>query len=80
MKEKIIVIKDYSSQEDTEEKEILGSQQVHIKKEHSMILESSTGRDKVAEQSIDFSTERVRSPKVPVEEEEVKNEEDDDLF
>ena len=80
MKEKIIVIEDSSSQEDMEEKESLSSQQVHIKEEHSVILESSTGKDKVAEQSIDFNTERVRSPEVPVEEEAVKNEEDDDLI
>ena len=36
--------------------------------------------DKVAEQSIDFSTERVRSLEVPVEEEAVKNEENDELI
>ena len=45
-----------------------------------MILESSTGRDKIAEHSKDFSPERVRSPEVLVEEEVVKNEEDDDLI
>ena len=48
MKEKIVVIEDSSSQEDMKEEEILISQQVHIKKEHLVILESSTGRDKVA--------------------------------
>ena len=80
MKEKITVIEDCSSQEDMEEKQSLSSQQIHIKKEHSMILESSTCKDKVAKQSIDFSTESFRSPEVPVEEEAVKNEEDDDLI
>ena len=45
-----------------------------------MILESSIGKYKVVEQSIDFSTERVRSQEVPVEQEEVKNEEDDELI
>ena len=80
MKEKITVIEDYSSQEDMDEEESISPQQFHIKKEHSVILESSIGRYKVAEQSIDFSSERVRSPEVPVEEEEVKNEEDDDLI
>ena len=80
MKEKITVIEDSSSQEDMEEEERLSSQQVHIRKKHLVILESSTCRDKVAEQSIDFSNERVMSPKVPVEEEVVKNEEDDDLI
>ena len=45
-----------------------------------MILESSTGRDKIAEHYKDFSPERFRSPEVPVEEEAVKNEEDDDLI
>ena len=43
-------------------------------------LESSIGIDKVAEQSIDFITKRVRSPEVLVEEEAVKNEEDDELI
>ena len=45
-----------------------------------MILESSTGRDKIVEQPIDFIPERVRSLEVPAEEEEEKNEEDDDLI
>ena len=48
MKEKITVIEDYSSQEDMEEEEKFSSRQIHIRKEHSVILESSTGRDKVA--------------------------------
>ena len=72
MKEKITVIEYYSSQEDKEEEEILISQQIHVQKEHSVILESSIGRDKIAEQSIDFSPERVRSSEVPVEEKAVK--------
>ena len=80
MKEKITVIEYYSSQEDMEEEESLSSQPVHIQKEHSVILESSTSKDEITEQSIDCSPERVRSPKVPVEEEAVKNEEDDDLI
>ena len=45
-----------------------------------MILESSTGRDKIAEQSKYFSNERFKSLEVPVKEEVVKNEEDDDLI
>ena len=80
MKEKFTVIEDYSSQEDMEEEEILSSQQVHIKKEHSVILELFISRDKVAKQSIDFSTERVRSPEVPIEEEAVKNWGYDDII
>ena len=48
MKEKITVIEDSSSQEDMEEKEILSPQQVHIHKEHLVILESSIGREKMA--------------------------------
>ena len=74
MKEKITVIEYYSSQEDMEEEEILSFQQVHIKKEHSVILNSSPGRNKVAEQPIDFSTKRGRSSEVLVEEEAVKDE------
>ena len=80
MKEKITVIEDSSSQEDMEEEESLSSQQIHIHKENSVILESSIGKDKITEQSIDFSPERVRSPKVLVVEEALKNEEDDDLI
>ena len=45
-----------------------------------MILESSTARDKIAKQTIDFSPERVRSLEFLVEEESFKNEEDDDLI
>ena len=72
---------EYSSfEEDMEDEENCSSQQIHIKKEHSVILESYTCKNKVAKQSIDFSTERVRSPEVPVKEEAIKNEEDDDLI
>ena len=46
-KEKVTVIEDSSSQEDLEEEEGLDSKQVHTKKEHSVILESSPGKDKV---------------------------------
>ena len=45
-----------------------------------MILGSSSGKDKVSEQPINFQTERGRFPIVPVEEEKVKDEEDDDLI
>ena len=48
MKEKITMIEDSSSQEDMEEEETLNSQQVLIQKEHSVILESSTGKDKIS--------------------------------
>ena len=47
-KEKITVIEDSLSQEDMEEEENLSSQQVHTKKEHSVILESSSRKDKVS--------------------------------
>ena len=69
-----------SSQEDMEEEKILSYQQVHIKKEHSVILETYLRINKVAEQPIDLSTERGRSLEVLVEEEAVKYEEDDDLI
>ena len=45
-----------------------------------MILESSSGKDKVSEQLINFSTEQGKFPEVPVEEEKVKDEEVDDLI
>ena len=64
-KEKIIVIEDSSSQE---EEENLSSQQVHTEKEHSVILELSSGKDKVPEQPINVSTERGKFPEVTVEE------------
>ena len=63
-----------------EEEEKLSSQQVHTKKEHSVILESSSGKDKVLEQPINFITERGKFPEVPVEEEKVKYEEGYDLI
>ena len=75
MKEKITVIEDSSSQEGVEEEESLSSHQVHIKKEHSVILKSSLGRNKVVEQPIYFSTERGRSSEVLIEEEAVKDQE-----
>ena len=49
-KEKVTVIEDSSSQEYLEEEEGMDSKQVHSKKEHSVTLESSPGKDKVAEQ------------------------------
>ena len=63
-----------------EEEENLSSHQVHTEKEHSLILESSSGKDKVSKQPINFSTERCKFPEVFVEEEKVKDEEDDDLI
>ena len=77
-KEKITIIEDSSSQEDLEEDEGLNSQQVDSKKEYSLILESSPGKDKVAKQSKYSSIRRDRSQKVPVEVAD-QDEEDDDL-
>ena len=74
------MIEDSSAQEDMEEEENLSSQQVHTKKEHSVILESSSGKDKVSEQPINFSTKQGKFPEVTVEEEKVKDEEDDDFI
>ena len=48
-KEKITMIEDSSSQEDMEEEENLSSQQVNTEKENLVILESSSGNDKVSE-------------------------------
>ena len=79
-KEKITVIEDSLSQEDMEEEENLSSQSVHTEKEHSVILESSLRKDKVSEQPINFSTKRGKFSEFFVEEEKVKNEEDDDLI
>ena len=66
-KDKITVIKDSSSQEDMEEEENLSSQQVHTEKENSVILESSSRKDKVSEQPINFSTKRGKFSEVHVE-------------
>ena len=63
-----------------EEEENLSSQQVHTEKENSVILESSSGKDKVSEQPINFSTKRGKFSEVHAEEEKVKDEEDDDLI
>ena len=63
-----------------EEEENLSYEQFHIEKERSVILESFSEKDKVLEHPINFSTERGKFPKVPVEEEKVKDEEDDDLI
>ena len=45
-----------------------------------MILESSSGKDKLSEQPLNFSTKWGKFPEVYVEEEKVKDEEDDDLI
>ena len=77
-KEKITIIEDSSSQGDLEEYEGLNSQQVDSKKEYSLILESSPGKDKVPEQSKDSSIKRDRSQNILVEVVD-QDEEDDDL-
>ena len=56
-KEKITVIEDSSTEEDMEDEEYLSSQQVYIEEEHSMLLESSPGRDRFSEEPITFSIE-----------------------
>ena len=58
----------------------MNSQQVDSKKEYSLILESSPGKDKVAEQSKDSSIRRDRSQKVPVEVADQDKEDDDLVF
>ena len=68
------MIEDSSSQEYMEEEENLSSQQVHTEKEHSVILESFSEKDKVSEQPINFSTKRGKFPEVHVEEEKLKDE------
>ena len=78
-KAKVTVIEESPYQEDLEEEEVLDYKQVHSKKEHSVTLESSPGKYKVAKQPKVFSTERDRYLEVPVEKEE-KGEEDDDLI
>ena len=47
-KEKINMIEDSTSEEYMKEKEYLICQQVYIKKEHSMLLESFPRKDKVS--------------------------------
>ena len=53
---------------------------MHIDKERSVILDSFSEKDKVLEHPINFSTERGKFPEVSVEEEKVKDEEDDDAI
>ena len=60
-KEKVTVIKDSSSLEDLGEEEGLDAKQVQSKKEHSVTLESSPEKDKVAEQPQVCSIERDSS-------------------
>ena len=48
MKEKITEIEDSSSQEDVEKGESLSPQQAHTRKHHSVMLESSTSKKKIA--------------------------------
>ena len=56
-KEKVTVIENSTFEEDVEEEEELSCQQVYIKKENSMLLESFRGKEKVSEKPINFSTE-----------------------
>ena len=49
MKDKITDIEDSSSQEEVEINESLNPQQAHTRKHHSMMLESSTSKKKIAE-------------------------------
>ena len=78
-KEKVNVIEDSSSQEDLEDEEGLDSKQFHSKKEHSVTLNSSPEKDKVAKQPKVCNTKGEMSLEVPVEEAN-KEEEDDDLI
>ena len=79
-KEKITVIKDSTSEEYMEEEEDLSSQQFYIEKDHSVLLESFPGRDKVSEEPITCSIERGMSLEVPVVQEIVKDGEEVDLI
>ena len=74
MKDKITEIEDSSSQEDVEKKKSLNPQQAHTRKHHSVMLESSTSKKKIAEQSMDCSTEGVVFPEIPVVSEVFKHE------
>ena len=63
-----------------EKKESLSPQQAHTRKHHSVMLESSTSKKKIAEQSMDCNTEGVGSLEIPVVSEVFKHEEDDDAI
>ena len=52
--------------EDIGKKESLRPQQVYTRKYHSMMLESCTGKGKIAEPSIQCNFEGVKSPNVPI--------------
>ena len=61
-------------------KRSLSPQQAHARKHHSVMLESSTSKNKMIEQSMDYNTEGVGSPEIPIVSEVFKYEEDDDAI
>ena len=63
---------------DIGKKESLSLQEVYIRNYHSVMLESFTGKGKIAEPSIQCNFEGVRSPNVPVVIEVFKYEEDEE--
>ena len=71
-KETITEIEDSLTEEDIEDEEDLSSHEVYIEEEHSMLLESSLGRDKVSEEPITFSVEQGMTSKFPFVQEIVK--------
>ena len=53
----ITMIEDSLTEEDMEDEEELSSQQVQIEEKHSILLESSPGRDKFSEEPNTFNIE-----------------------
>ena len=74
------MIEDSLTEEDMEDEEYLSCQQVYIEEEHSMLLESSPGIDKVSEEPNTFSIEQGVSSEVPVVQEKIKYRREDDLI
>ena len=78
--ENIRMIKDSSNEEDMGSEEDLNSHKVYIKEEHSVLLKSFPGKDKISEDPKTFSIEQGVSSKVPVVQETVKDKEEDELI
>ena len=64
--------------EDIEKNESLNLQQVYTRKHHSVMLESCTGKEKIAVPSIQCNFEGVKSTDIPIVTKIFKHEEDDE--
>ena len=75
-------VKDKVSEQlgDIKEKESLSPRQVHTMKHHSVMLESCTGKEKIADPSIQCNFEGVESLDIPVTMIEQQKEDDEEIF